>query len=193
MKQEMIEEYLEKYNNYISLIEREGFEEFKEFLENKTDFLTKARASSRFHCSCDYGLFIHTVSMIEVALRLKRAYNVSNDEISDESVILTCLIHDVGKIGMYKQNPPTPAQQRYGYEGSWTINDEIPWMEHEIRSLYYARSVRLKPMEYAAIAYHNEPWNGNNFSRFRNNKLLTIIQNADYWSSNYLEDENGIK
>ena len=42
--------------------------------------------------------------------------------------------------------------------------------------------------EWAAILYHNSPWDGIMKCAFKKNKLLTILQYADYYSSLYLED-----
>ncbi len=55
------EEFIEIYNQYIN---RKGADELLEWIE-RTDFFT-APASTRYHCSCEGGLVMHSVSVFKL-------------------------------------------------------------------------------------------------------------------------------
>ena len=51
-----------------------------------------------------------------------------------------------------------------------------------------SKFIDLDKDEFMAILYHNSPWDGVTKPIFRQCKLLTILENADYYSTLYLED-----
>ena len=57
------EEFIEIYNQYIN---RKGADELLEWIE-RTDFFT-APASTRYHCSCEGGLVMHSVSVFNTMM-----------------------------------------------------------------------------------------------------------------------------
>ena len=186
----MNEVIMKRYNNIKSLIETnlnpercEGFKNLMIYLENNTEWLTSP-ASTRYHCSYENGLIDHSVSVAEVIIKLKK---ILAPEIELGSAALVGLLHDCGKQGQYIMKPPTVKQQQYGYPGSIVFNEDLVYMEHESRSLkIISKFMELTDEEWGAIEYHNQPWNGQS-SAFRKNKLMTLLQNSDYWSTVYLE------
>ena len=157
------------------------------YLETEKDWLTSP-ASTKYHCSYETGLLEHSINVARTALRLKK---ILAPEIRDSSILIVGLLHDCGKCENYIMKEPTEKQKQYGYPGSIAFNSDLTYMEHEARSLLIiSKFITLTDEEWAAIQYHNEPWNGT-FSAFRENKTMTILQNADYWSCLYLEDGSG--
>lgn len=186
----MTEGIMKRYENIKDLIKNnlgeargEEFKNLMDHLENNTEWLTSP-ASTRYHCSYEGGLIEHSVNVAEVIIKLKK---ILAPEISIGSAALVGLLHDCGKQGQYIMKPPTVKQQQYGYPGSIVYNEDIVYMEHEARSLkIISKFLDLSEEEWAAIEYHNQPWNGTS-SAFRKNKLMTLLQNADYYSTVYLE------
>ena len=58
------EEFIEIYNKYIT---RQGADELLEWLK-RTDFFT-APASSKYHCACENGLVMHSVSVFNTMMK----------------------------------------------------------------------------------------------------------------------------
>lgn len=164
---------------------KESFLSLMSYIENETEFM-KAPASTRYHLCVEGGLFEHTVSVATLMLKMKR---VMAPELTDESCVIVALLHDLGKSGFYVENQPTDRQKQYGYKASipYSISNDIVWAEHEIRTLHMIQGrFMLTEEEMYAIVYHNEPWAGQK-STFKKNKLMTLLQNADYWSCVYME------
>lgn len=165
--------------------QKNGLRALFDHLDKETNWLL-APASTRFHNSFDGGLLQHSINVVNAALQIKKSLA---PDLSDASIIIIALLHDCGKHNAYKRKDPTPRQQQFGYPGSIGVNEDIPYMEHEDRSLvtimrYYPY---LTDEEFCAIAQHNEPWLTTT-SQFKPNRYMTILQNADYWSCMYLDD-----
>lgn len=163
----------------------EDFRNLITHLEENTEWL-KSPASTRYHCSYEGGLVEHSTYVAELAIRFKK---LLAPEVSVESAAFCGLMHDIGKVGLYVQKEPTEKQIQYGYPGSIVYNEGVlDSSHHEYRSLkMIGEFVRLTQEEYEAIQYHNSPWNKNIECAFYQNKLMTILQMADYWSTVYME------
>ena len=168
----------------------DDFIKFIKYLEDNTEWINSP-ASTKYHGSYTGGLIEHSVSVAEVCIKLKKLFA---PEVSIQSAAFCGLVHDVGKIGLYIQRDPTPKQIEYGYPGSICFMDSVlDCSHHEYRSLkMIGEYVKLTGDEYEAIQYHNSPWNGNRDCAFHENKLMTILQYADYWSTVYLENGGSI-
>ena len=87
------EEFIEIYNQYIN---RKGADELLEWIE-RTDFFT-APASTRYHCSCEGGLVMHSVSVFNTMM--EKHFDEETDSI--ESFAICALLHDLCKAQFYK-------------------------------------------------------------------------------------------
>lgn len=160
-----------------------------EYIDQNTDFLS-APASTKYHLSCHHGLLMHTVSVAETMIRMKK---LLASDISNSSCVLVALLHDVGKHNQYIEKEPTEKQKQYGYKATppYLMREDIVYMEHEIRSLYIIMAsnsgLQLSEDEWQAIAYHNEPYTEQH-SAFKDCKLKVLLSMADYWSTRFLED-----
>ena len=140
---------------YKQEIRREGSDALLEYLK-KSDFFT-APASTRFHLAEEGGLCAHSLN---VYYRLKEL--VANEakpwaeNVSDETVAICGLLHDVCKIGTYKVDYKNQKQP----DGSWaqvpyyTIEEVLPY-GHGEKSVYIINGfMRLTREEAMAINWH---------------------------------------
>ena len=140
---------------YKQEIRREGGDALLEYLK-KSDFFT-APASTRFHLAEEGGLCAHSLN---VYYRLKEL--VANEakpwaeNVSDETVAICGLLHDVCKTGTYKIDYKNQKQS----DGSWaqvpyyTIEEVLPY-GHGEKSVYIINGfMRLTREEAMAINWH---------------------------------------
>ena len=140
---------------YKEEIRREGGDALLEYLK-KSDFFT-APASTRFHLAEEGGLCAHSLN---VYYRLKEL--VANEakpwaeNVSDETVAICGLLHDVCKTGTYKVDYKNQKQP----DGSWaqvpyyTIEEVLPY-GHGEKSVYIINGfMRLTREEAMAINWH---------------------------------------
>lgn len=185
-----------KYNELFELLEerKEQVIKFKEFIEQETSWLTSP-ASTRFHLNIERGLLLHSVGVTYNALKIK---NLLAQDISDESIVITALFHDLGKVGYpgkpyYLRNDNKWEIENRGI--TYKINPEIVTMNLAVRSLYLiSNRIQLSDEEAQAIVAHDGiyPVNGgvNNLDyHHKECRLQMIIHFADKWTAAVDEDE----
>ncbi|MBO5776584.1 MAG: hydrolase [Clostridia bacterium] len=136
-------------------VKREGANKMLDYLKN-TDFF-KAPASTRFHLAREQGLCEHSLN---VYFRLKEL--VANEKtewaksVSDETIAIVALLHDVCKIDMYAVDYRNVKQP----DGSWekvpyyTIDEKMPY-GHGEKSVYIVNGfMRLTREEAMCINWH---------------------------------------
>lgn len=196
---EMLLDFITAEKNYTVLFSRLGDRrdqilQFKSFLEKETTWLT-APASTRFHLNVEHGLLIHSVGVTYNALKIK---DLVAPDITDESVIVTALFHDTGKIGYpgkpyYLPNDNTWEVEKRGM--TYKVNPEIVTMNLAVRSLYLvSQYIPLTEEEAQAIVAHDGvyPVNGGvtNLEYFNKEcRLQMIVHFADKWTA--AVDEEG--
>ena len=179
----------EKYEAFKALVtERKAeFEALMDFVENETSYLT-APASTRFHLSREGGLLEHSVNVCENMLKLRAALA---PEVTEESCVITALLHDLGKAGMpgrplYIPNQPTAKQKQYGYGPSvpYRTAEKLTYLSVPVRSLYLISAhFPLTEEEAQAIVYHDGQYVEDNRSvATKECPLLFLLQYADSWS-----------
>ncbi len=179
----------EKYEAFKALVtERKAeFEALMDFVENETSYLT-APASTRFHLSREGGLLEHSVNVCENMLKLRAALA---PEVTEESCVITALLHDLGKAGMpghplYIPNQPTAKQKQYGYGPSvpYRTTEKLTYLSVPVRSLYLISAhFPLTEEEAQAIVYHDGQYVEDNRSvATKECPLLFLLQYADSWS-----------
>ena len=90
------DKFTEIYTQYIT---RPGADKLFAWLES-TDFFT-APASTRFHGDYNGGLCEHSINVWEELIRLLKAY--PEVKVTAETATIVTLLHDLCKIGCYKQ------------------------------------------------------------------------------------------
>ena len=164
---------------------KEEFEGLMEFIETETSYMT-APASTRFHLCREGGLLEHSVNVAENMLKIKA---VLAPEISDESCVITALLHDLGKAGV----PGTPQYipNDTGYRGGapYYFNRDMVYLSVPVRSLYLAGArFPLTQEEAQSIVYHDGQYVDDNRSVATHEEPLTLLlQYADNWSGFVVE------
>ena len=186
------EKFIEIYNNNIK---REGSEKLLSYLTDGCDFFT-APASARFHSSYAGGLCKHSVNVYECLAdylkrdRVKEMYNLN---VSDETVAIVSLLHDVCKINTYKPSTRNvkDANGVWHQVPSFSYDDRLPY-GHGEKSVYIISGyMRLTREESFAIRYHmgfsgNED-KGNVGSAFEMFPLAFALSTADMEATYFLE------
>ena len=89
----------EEFLKILRTVKREGLEDFIRFLEN-TDFFT-APASTRFHGDYAGGLVEHSMKVYEILVEKVKDSSKKID-VSDDTLKIVALLHDVCKANFYK-------------------------------------------------------------------------------------------
>lgn len=142
------EDFIKIYNENIK---REGAKELLDWLQ-KTDFFT-APASSKYHCACEQGLVMHSLSVYNVMM--EKHFDQETD--NKESFAICALLHDLCKAQFYKvssrnvKNEQTGQWEKVPY---YTVDDLFPYGHGEKSVFLIERFVRLKTSEAMAIRWH---------------------------------------
>ncbi len=136
---------------YTAHIKREGAAQLLEWMQ-KTDFFT-APASSRFHCACEQGLVMHSISVYKTMM--EKHFDPSKG--NDESFAVCALLHDLCKAQFYKvstrnvKNEETGQWEKKPY---YAVEDQFPYGHGEKSVYLIERFMRLKTSEAVAIRWH---------------------------------------
>ena len=137
-------------------IKREGSDKLLDYLTNSSDFFT-APASGRRHSSFEGGLVVHSINTYK---RFKNLIEIEYGEnysetISDESIAIISLLHDLCKVNTY-----TTDYRNQKVDGQWiqvpyfAYNNTLPY-GHGEKSVYIISGfMRLTREEAMAINWH---------------------------------------
>lgn len=136
-------------------IKREGAENLLNYLEN-SDFFT-APASSKFHSCHRGGLVEHSLNTFRRFKRIvvnEYGENYS-EKISDESIAIIALLHDICKVDFYKEE-----MRNTKVDGAWvqvpyySVDELLPY-GHGEKSVYMISGfMKLTREEAMAINWH---------------------------------------
>ena len=186
---------IERFESLLQSVKREGIEDLLKFIR-KSDFYT-APASTRFHLCVEGGLLQHSLNVYDMLAQKKTNEGVWREylkDISDESIILVSLLHDLCKTNFYKQE----MRNKKDNNGQWvqvpfyTVEDKAP-MGHGCKSVIMLQSyIKLKKEEIYAILHHmgfsvaKEDYNsvGATFDMY---PLALAVHMADLEASHLLE------
>ena len=151
-KKDFIKEFTEIYT---SKINREGADKLLDWLL-KSDFTT-CPASTKFHSNHEGGLIEHSVKAYKRFVRnLVKEYGENwQVHISEESAAIIGLLHDICKVGYYKQEMRNVKE-----DGIWVqkpyyaVDDNLPY-GHGEKSVYIISGfMKLTREEAMAINWH---------------------------------------
>lgn len=168
---------------------RDNIKELIECMEDGGFY--ESPCSGAHHLAEPGGLLEHSLNVLTLARDLARAWESA---IPDESVTISALLHDLGKMGDHGK--PNYAEN-YLKDGSrssakpYITNTNLVYIPHEVRSVLIAeRYIYLSEEEERAILWHNGL-----YGQFRNDitgketELYMIIHFADMWASRITEKE----
>lgn len=180
---------------------RNGIDKVIDYLRN-TDFYY-APSSTKFHSNYQGGLLDHSILVLSTAAGLRDAMVKIKpelvDRLTDESLIISCLLHDLCKVGFYvpKEKWKKDENDKWVSYRGYDVEDTFP-IGHGEKSVILLQwlGVELTIDEMLAIRYHMGLWttsvdcgdaNRAYFRAVNMCPLLSIVQNADFMSSNMLE------
>ena len=180
------EEFIQIYKENIT---REGSAQLLEWLE-KTDFFT-APASTRYHCACENGLVMHSVSVYNTMI--EKHFDEETD--SAESFAICALLHDLCKAQFYKvstrnvKNEDTGRWEKVPY---YSVDDRFPFGHGEKSVFLIERFMKLKLDEAMAIRWHMGEFgdkNSNTISQAYNMYPLAVKLHLADLESTFLREK----
>ena len=169
--------FLKIFRKYVN---RKGREELLNWLEYKTDFFV-APASTKYHLNEDGGLCLHSLNLLKVI----RTENLK--KIPLESIVISCLCHDVCKANTYEKKKTYKGEEYY----QW--NEKFPFGHGEKSVFLIERFMKLTVDEAVAIRFHMgaEPNDNGASGRAYNDFPLAVYTHmADFESTFILESES---
>lgn len=143
----------EQFIELLRSTNREGIENLINFLE-KTDFF-KAPASTRFHGDYEGGLLEHSMKVYEIFKEKVKNASIEMN-VSDDTIIISALLHDVCKANFYKVDYRNAKNELGVWEKVpyYTIDDQIPYGHGEKSVMMISEFIKLTPEEKYAIRWH---------------------------------------
>ncbi len=132
-------------------VQRPGAKELLSWLQN-TDFFT-APASTKYHCACENGLVMHSVSVFNTMM--EKHFEGGVDSV--ESFAICALLHDVCKAEFYKistRNVKNELTGQWEKQPFYSIEDKFPFGHGEKSVFLIERFMRLHLDEAMAIRWH---------------------------------------
>ncbi|MCH5304303.1 MAG: hydrolase [Ruminococcus sp.] len=158
------EEFIKIFTENIT---RDGSEKLLDWIQT-TDFFT-APASTRYHCACENGLVMHSVSVYNTMM--EKHFDEETD--NHESFAICALLHDLCKAQFYKvssrnvKNEETGRWEKVPY---YAVEDRFPFGHGEKSVFLIERFMRLHLDEAMAIRWH--------MGEFGDNKTSGTISQA---------------
>ena len=171
----------EKVKELLNRINRPGMSELMEFLE-KSDYY-KAPASTKYHGAYEKGLMEHSYKVYEI---LKEKVEFHKIEVSEETLIIVTLLHDLCKVNFYKIDYRNAKNAKGEWEKVpyYTIEDTIPYGHGEKSVMMLTEYIKLTNEEKYAIRWHmgfSEPKEvyGTLGQAFKKYPLALLLHEAD--------------
>lgn len=174
---------------------REGIEDLIVYMDDCGFF--EAPCSSKYHLCCEGGLAKHTRNVMEIAEKIYVSL-VGGKEYNkiEEHVIISAVLHDLGKMGQFDKPLYIPNLLKNGNVGKdpFKTNPDILGIPHEVRSVVIAQTfIDLTEEEQFAILYHNGLYGDFKYEiSGKETPLYLIIHFADMWASHVIETKEEI-
>lgn len=186
-------------------IKRDGIENLLSYLESSDFFV--APSSMGFHLNEDGGLCKHSMNVFNVAMQIyqttimpqiKAGDSPFTEEISEESIAITALFHDLCKVNIYHKSERWKKDEHgkwMSYDG-YELKDNFPFGHGEKSCIIIHWYMKLKQEELLAIRWHmgmfemTEQGSGTRYA-FRDamgkSPLVSLLQASDLIASNCIE------
>jgi len=167
MSKEELEEQKEMILDLFRSTERDGIDKLADYLSDSTDFFT-APASTRFHNNFSGGLAQHCLNVYE---NFKSLLEIKGIEMSEDSIIICALLHDLCKCNTYVVETRNRKNEQGQWEkyNIWATNKDVDIpLPHSSRSIAIIRKfIKLSIKEELTIFYHMGPYGGEDYE-YRN-------------------------
>lgn len=150
-------ERIEKFKAIMEKVERKGIDRLSTWLIDESDYFT-CPASPSHHNNYEGGLFDHCVNVTEFALSVNN-YVVKRHQqeaISQKSIIIVCMFHDLCKVGTYEKGEKWGKDERNKWQKypCYVYKGNVP-LGHGEKSLYITgKFLELTDDEALAIRWH---------------------------------------
>ena len=143
----------EEFLMLLKSINREGMDELINFIE-RSDFF-KAPASTRFHGSYEGGLLEHSLNVYKILSEKVKNCPIELN-VSQDSIIIISLLHDICKANFYKVDYRNAKNDLGVWEKVpyYTIDDTIPYGHGEKSVMMISEYIKLTVEEKYAIRWH---------------------------------------
>lgn len=191
----------EEFVKLLCSTHRLGMKDLIDYLEISGFF--EVPCSGGHHLSKEGGLLEHSLNVYYLMKELYEEVLGNDVEISSNALIITGLLHDLGKNGDYgkpnyvpnmiKDGRPTKAEPEQKYKQSedkpYKSNPDLLYIPHEVRSVAIAKSyIPLTESEEHAIYYHNGKYTHTGYD-LKETPLQMLLHFADMWCSRIIENE----
>ena len=178
---EKITEYLTRADNST------GMNALIEHMYNNGFFT--APCSGQFHLAEGGGLAKHSLNVLDTMFRMQKELKA---DVSYRNIVLTGLLHDLGKMGDHcKPNyvPNILKSGKLSESKPFETNKDLLYIDHAIRSVVIAeRYIILTEEEEHAILYHNGKYTHIGYD-MKETPLMLLLHFADMWASRVIEIE----
>lgn len=178
-----------------SNIHRDGIDKLLGWLESSDFYI--APASTRFHLSRPGGLLQHSLNVYDNLVRLSLAY--PEIKVSDETIAVCALFHDVCKVNVYKQskrNRKDDVTGKWVQYDSYEFDEKFAFGGHGSKSVFILQKyIELSPEEAVAINCHMSAWGDNRdyvgqaYEQFPFAWLLSVADQASTYVSEVSHEE----
>lgn len=184
----------ERFLDLCSKVKRDGMSDLLQWLESGDFFY--APASTRFHGAYAGGLVEHSLNVYDELRRLLSVY--PEIEMSEETVIIASLFHDICKANAYTQE----KRNRKNADGKWESYDAYTWDEkfcyggHGSKSVFILQKyIQLTTDEAVAINCHMGAWDGNTSvgSAYEQRPFAWAVHVADEAATYIKESNHGVR
>ena len=153
-KIEIKDSFIKAYSENIT---RKGSQEFLSWMQS-TDFF-EAPASTIHHSAFEGGLAWHSIRVYFEANRLVNAYK-DYINVSDETLAICTLLHDVCKIGCYKSDMRNVKENgQWVQKPYYKFDEDFKFGGHGSKSVYLIQKyMQLSDEEATAINCHMGSW-----------------------------------
>lgn len=150
-----------------------------------------APCSGGNHLAKEGGLAEHSCNVLQTMVKIADALEVT---IPNRSIILTALLHDLGKCGDHGKPNYTPNILKSGEQSKskpFETNKDLLYIPHEVRSVKIASEyISLTEDEEWAILMHNGLYGDFKYSiQGKETPLYLLLHTADMWASRVIEKE----
>lgn len=146
-----IQEVKGKIIELLSSTERKGIDRAIKYLQ-ESDFFV-APASTKYHGNYDGGLAEHSLNVYELFKEKNEKFDLG---LSNESIIIVTLLHDICKVNFYNKQTcwrKNDANRWESYEG-YKVQDDFPIGHGEKSVIMLQNFIRLSKEEMLMIRWH---------------------------------------
>lgn len=183
-------------NEIVSLLlgtNRKGMTDLIAYMEQMNFF--DAPCSGKYHLAKVGGLAEHSLNVYYIMRELAASLTVGT-AITDETIIICALLHDLGKMGDRDKSNYVENILKSGKQSEsepYKTNKDLLYVPHEVRSIAIAeRFINLTEEEEHAILYHNGMYSELKYSfQGKETSLDLLLHFADMWCARVIEVEGG--